>query len=261
MITRNRGSQIRTALEHLRQLPEQPRIFVIDNGSSDETADEARLMGDAVEVIELDRNRGGAGRNIGVIKANTRYIAFSDDDSWWAPGSLQRAADLFDVHPNLGLIAAQIRVGSAERLDPLCEVMLHSGLVDDDCNGNVCLSIPVVGFAACGSIVRRSAFLQAGGFEERFGVGGEEQILALDLLRNGWRLAYVDEIFAHHYPSPVRDPARRKRIEVRNAFWSAWLRRPAGTALAETWRLVRLAFKDQAYRMGIVEGIRGLSWV
>ena len=115
------------------------------------------------------------------------------------------------------------------------------------------VGIPVVGFAACGAIVRPEAFLQAGGFEQRLGVGGEEHILALDLLRHGWQLAYVDDITAYHHPSPIRDLARRKRIEVRNAFWSAWLRRPARSELAETWRLIKLSISDQACRVGLAE--------
>jgi glycosyltransferase involved in cell wall biosynthesis len=259
MITRNRGSQIRTALEHLLALPETPHIIVIDNGSSDETVEIARAIGAAVDVIALDQNLACAGRNIGILKAGTPYVAFSDDDSWWAPGALGRAADLFDSNPTLGLIAARILIGPQEKLDPLCQAMATTHLDLQGGNGQV--GIPVVGFAACGSIVRRAAFLEADGFERRFGVGGEEQILALDLLRHGWQLAYVDDIVAYHHPSPIRDRARQKRLEARNALWSAWLRRPAGSALAETWRLVRRSVHEKAYRAGLAEAMTGLPWV
>jgi N-acetylglucosaminyl-diphospho-decaprenol L-rhamnosyltransferase len=37
----------------------------------------------------------------------------------------------------------------------------------------------VLGFVACGAVVRRSAFLEADGFHPRFEVGGEESILVL----------------------------------------------------------------------------------
>ena len=37
---------------------------------------------------------GPAGRNLGAQHTGTPYIAFSDDDSWWAHGALNRAADL-----------------------------------------------------------------------------------------------------------------------------------------------------------------------
>ncbi|HSL42443.1 MAG TPA: glycosyltransferase [Anaerolineales bacterium] len=258
IITRNRGNQIRVALDHLIRLPEKPRIIVVDNNSSDGTPEIALSMGAPVEVISLRENLAGAGRNIGVQNAETPYVAFSDDDSWWAPGSLRHAADLFDAYPSLGLIAARMLIGPDARLDPLCAV-LAIGLRDFRSESTV--GVPVVGFAACGSIVRRAAFLEAGGFERRLGVGGEEHILALDLLRNGWKLAYVEGIVARHYPSPVRDISRRKRIEARNALWSAWLRRPVTSAFSETWRVVRLSFKDNAYRAGLAEAIAGLPWV
>ena len=261
MITRNRGRQIQVALGHLLTLPERPRILVVDNASSDTTVEVARSMSSDVTVLALDGNLGCAGRNVGVLQAETPYVAFSDDDSWWAPGALSRAADLFDSTPALGLIASKILVGVDERLDPLCQVMAATHLPPNHQDRRRRVGVPVVGFAACGSIVRREAFLEAGGFEHRLGVGGEEHILALDLLRRGWQLAYVEEIVAHHHPSPVRDPAQRRRLEARNALWSAWLRRPAASAWAETWRVVKRSFSDPACRAGLVEAITGLSWV
>src|SRR5688572_15522072 len=87
MITHNRGLQIRTALDHLLQLPEKPHLIVIDNGSSDDTVEIARAMSPMIDVVPLGRNLGGAGRNVGVLRTETPYVAFSDDDSWWAPGA------------------------------------------------------------------------------------------------------------------------------------------------------------------------------
>jgi glycosyltransferase involved in cell wall biosynthesis len=258
MITHNRGTQIRMALEHLLNLPEKLHVIVVDNGSSDETIDIARSMGSTVEVVLLDHNLGCAARNIGVLKAKTPYVAFNDDDSWWAPGALTRASDLFDANSTLGLIAARIVVGLEERLDPLSHAMATSPLTQDHLNG---IGVPVVGFAACGAVVRRTAFLQTGGFNPHFGVGGEEHIVALDLLRHGWQLAYVEDIVAHHYPSPVRDLARRKRHEVRNALWSAWLRRPTYSAFRITRRIVTSSLRDASCRAGVVEAIMGLPWV
>jgi N-acetylglucosaminyl-diphospho-decaprenol L-rhamnosyltransferase len=261
MITHNRGDQIRIALEHLLALPERPRLIVVDNGSSDETVDAARSMGRQVDVLALGHNLGCAGRNAGVMAAKTPYVAFSDDDSWWQPGALSQAVDLFDANLSLGLLAARILVGPEERLDPLSHAMVTGPLARFSWKRSRTVCIPIVGFAACGSVIRRSAFLDAGGFEQRFGVGGEEEIFALDLLRKGWQMAYVDEIVAYHHPSPVRDTAKRKRHEVRNALWSAWLRRPLGSAWAATWRIVSSAHRDAACRAGIRDAVAGLSWV
>ena len=47
-------------------------------------------------MVRLDRPRGSSARNVGVAQVTTPYVAFADDDSWWAPGALAAAADLFD---------------------------------------------------------------------------------------------------------------------------------------------------------------------
>ncbi len=117
MITHNRGTQIRVALEHLLDLPERPHLIVVDNGSTDGTADEARSLGSDVEVLALGHNLGCAGRNVGLRAAARPYVAFSDDDFWWQPGALSRAADLFDANRSLGLLAARILVGPERRLE------------------------------------------------------------------------------------------------------------------------------------------------
>ena len=218
-------------------------------------------MGPRVHVVRLDRNLGCAGRNVGVSLVTSPYVAFSDDDSWWQPGSLVRAADLFDAHSALGLLAARILVGPQKKLDRLSHAMATGLLAEGPARSKKQVGIPIVGFAACGSVLRRSAFLEAGGFEQRFGVGGEEQVLALDMLRTGWELAYDDDMVAYHHPSPARDPEKRKRHEVRNALWSAWLRRPVASAWAATRQILQSSLADPASRAGIRDAVSGLPWV
>src|SRR5271165_5075939 len=79
---------------------------------------------------------------------------------------------------------------------------------------------PLLGFLAGASVIRRSAFLEVGGFESRFFIGGEEELLALDLATRGWSLRYVPELVVHHHPSPNRDAASRRWHLLRNALWS-----------------------------------------
>ncbi len=261
MITRNRAGGIRAALQHLADLPEKPRMIVVDNGSTDDTVNVARHFNPRVEVITLGRNLGAAGRNIGVQMARTPYVAFSDDDSWWAPGALALSVDRFDSFADLGLLAARVLVGPEQQLDPISRIMATSPLASDGHDGTNLVGVPIVSFVACGAIVRASAFLQAGGFNPHFGVGGEEEVLAMDMLRNGWHLAYAEDIVAYHYPSLVRNVPRRQRRQVRNALWSIWLRRPASSALASTWRIASSSITDGSCRLGMIDALTGLPWV
>src|SRR5215212_2648063 len=255
--TRNRGAELLQTLARLRALHEQPPIVVVDNGSTDGTAELVRANYPGVQVVGLRRNHGGAARTVGARLVASPYVAFSDDDSWWAPGALSGAADLLDRHPRLAVLAARVLVGPEERLDPVCAEMAHSPLPSaDDLPGP-----SVLGFIACGAVVRRSAFLEVGGFDVRLGVGGEEELLAVDLAASGWGLAYVDEVVAYHHPSPSRDPAGRRRVQVRNALWSAWLRRPLDGAARQTAHLAARAMRQPGAWSGILLALLGLPWV
>jgi GT2 family glycosyltransferase len=255
--TRNRCTELLGTLARLLALHEQPPIVVVDNGSTDGTAELVRANYQGVQVVGLRRNQGGAARTVGARLVDSPYVAFSDDDSWWAPGALRRAAELLDRHPRLAVLAARVLVGPDERLDPVCREMALSPLPPaDDLPGP-----SVLGFIACGAVVRRSAFLEVGGFDVRLGVGGEEELLAVDLAARGWGLAYVEEVVAHHHPSPSRDPSGRRRVQVRNALWSAWLRRPLGGAARQTAHLAALAIHQPGAWSGILLALVGLPWV
>ena len=255
--TRNRGTELLGTLARLRALDEQPSIMVVDNGSTDGTAELVRIRCPGVQVVGLRRNRGGAARTVGARLVDSPYVAFSDDDSWWAPGALGQAAELLDRHPRLAVLAARVLVGPDRRRDPVCDEMAHSPL-------GRAADLPgpsVLGFIACGAVVRRSAFLEVGGFHARLGVGGEEELLAVDLAARGWGLAYVEEVVAYHHPSPSRDPSGRRRVQVRNALWSAWLRRPLGGAARQTVHLAARAMRQPGAWSGILLALLGLPWV
>ncbi len=244
-------------LERSRQLPERPPVLVVDNGSSDGSPARVADRYPEVRVISLHENLGAAARNLGVRAAATPYVAFADDDSWWKEGALARAVQTLEENPSVALIAARVLVGEEERIEPTCELMAASPLP-----AAAGLSAPrILGFVACGAVVRREAFLQAGGFHPRFGVGGEEALLATDLSRLGWDLVYDERLVAHHHPSPRRDRRERRTIQARNDLWFAWLRRPLRRASATTARTGLKALRDPAVASGCLRAVAGLRWV
>jgi GT2 family glycosyltransferase len=256
VITRNRAAEVARTVRRLRRLPERPRILVVDNASTDDTCTRVRDL-PGVELVPLAVNLGAAARNVGVRVAGTEYVAFSDDDCWWEPGSLDAAGRLLDASPKLAVVTARVLVEPGGREDPACRTMARSpvprvpGLP----------GVPVLGFLAGACVVRRSAFLAVGGFEPRYFLGGEEELVAIDLAARGWRLAYVPELTVHHAPSGQRDRDHRTRLLLRNALWSAWLRRPPGSAAARTYRIIASASSAITGLAACAEALRGLGWV
>lgn len=257
MITHNRRDDVLRTLEELKRLPERPRVVLVDNGSEDDVAAAVSARFPEVEVIELGENLGAAARTIGVRATDAPYVAFCDDDSWWDPGCLSAAADLFDAHPKLAVVTAKVLVGPENRLDPICDVLADSPLP----RAEGMPGPPLLGFLAGASAVRRSAFLQAGGFNARFFIGGEEELLAVDLAARGHWLCYVPSLTVHHHPSPIRDLKKRRNTLARNALWFAWLRRPLRIAMARTWRsAARRPLCWETWR-SLFDALRGLPWV
>jgi len=185
-------------------------VVLVDNGSTDGTVAAVREAHPDVTVLPLERNEGARARTLGAARAGTPFVAFADDDSWWAPGDLARAVTLLRAHPRLALINARILVGPEERVDPVCTEMAGSPLgTAPDLPGP-----SLLGFVACGSIVRTAAFEAVGGFDPVVRFPGEEERLALDLAAAGWGLAYVDSLTVHHHPSPRRDAPRRRQAGI-----------------------------------------------
>jgi GT2 family glycosyltransferase len=246
--TRNRRAQLARTLRRLGELSPAPPVIVVDNGSDDGTAQAVRERFPGVRLLALRRNLGAAARNLGVWAARMPYVAFSDDDSWWAPGALERAAAALDRHPRLALVAARTLVGPEERTDPVSALMAASPLpTTGDAPGP-----PVLGFVACSAVLRREAFLQAGGFSPLLFHIGEEGLLAYDLAAAGWQLCYLDEVVAHHHPSPDRpDPRRRVSRELRNDLLTACMRRPVGVAARAAGALARASLRDPAARAAL----------
>lgn len=257
VLTHNRLYEVLRTVGQLVRLPDNPAIIVVDNASSDGTAHWLTLQYPSVQVLRMDTNIGAAARNAGIRQATSEYVALCDDDTWWTEGSLSLSADVMDRHPDVAIITARVLVGADQHQDPTCHAMANSPLPWAD-------GLPgpaVLGFLAGASMIRRSAFLDVGGFEPRFFLGGEEALVAYDLIQAGWSILYLAEATVRHMPSQHRDVAWRRRLLIRNALWLAWMRRPYVSAWRETRRaLSRLAI-DPAVRDGFLDALVGVPWV
>jgi GT2 family glycosyltransferase len=249
VITRNRRDSLFRTLRHLLDLPEQPPVIVVDNGSDDGSAAAVEAAFPSVVVIPMRRNIGASARNVGARRATTPYVAFADDDSWWRPGALGLAARHLDAHPRLGVLAARTVVGPTCRPDPMNAALAGSPLgVPSGAPGPA-----VLGFLAFAAVMRRQCFLQAGGFSDLLFFLGEESLLAWDAAAAGWLLAYCPDVVAVHHPSPPEpaSAAARRTLQQRNALLTTWLRRPAPIVARDTLRLAVAGVRDPTARQAL----------
>jgi GT2 family glycosyltransferase len=257
VITHQRRDEVLLALSRLVALPERPHVVVVDNGSTDGTAAAVAERFPQVELVASPENLGAIGRNVGVARVDTPYVAFCDDDTWWDPGSLRTAADVLDACPRLAVVTARILVEPGGREDPIVPE-----LRDSPVRGADWLPGPALGsFLAGASVLRREAFTEVGGFLERLWLGGEEELMAGDLAAAGWELCYLPALTVHHQASRARDSHRRRRDGIRNTLWTTWLRRPVRPALRRTAHLLRTLPRDRVTAQGLWAAARGVPWV
>ena len=76
-------------------------IIIVDDGSTDNTANIVKSYGDKVTYIHQPNSGSGATRNAGINAATSEWIAFLDSDDQWLPEKLQLQTEYLQNHPNL----------------------------------------------------------------------------------------------------------------------------------------------------------------
>jgi GT2 family glycosyltransferase len=257
VITHNRRRELARTLAHMTALPDRAPVIVVDNGSTDGTADAVARDHPEVELLRSAHNLGAIGRNLAVRRVRTPYVAFCDDDTRWEAGSLRQAADLLDRHPGLASVTGRCLVEPDLREDPITPEMRDSPVEGPDWLPGPAL----LGIMAGLSMVRVAAFREVGGFSPKLWLGGEEELLALDLAMRGWWMCWAENVVIRHAPSTARDPRARRRDGIRNTLWTAWLRRPVRSAVRHTAWVLRGAPKDLATAAAVGQALMGVPWV
>ncbi len=246
--TYNRCVELAETLRRICALPDRRfETIVICNGSSDQTLGLADRHPD-VRWIRLDRNLGAAARNVGAVAARGRVLLMLDDDSWPEPGTIEGLVRDFDADPNLGAAACRVVLAEQHNADTWKRARHDVG------------GVPGV-FFNCGGGVRRSAFLDVGGYPIDYEYYVEEYDLCCRLWQRGWTVEpRGDLVVWHRRTVRNRDPNRMLRLLVRNNL-RLW-RRYAPDALHDDLvdstieRYRRVALKENAlsgFQVGLAE--------
>lgn len=255
VLTHNRREEVLHTVAQLHALPERPDVIVADNGSSDGTADALIARFPRVRVVRCAKNLGAAARNRAAALASTDYVAFSDDDTEWQPGSLAYAVALLDRWPRVAVLSASVVVGDAREPDSACDAMRDSPLDRHDLPGP-----SLVGYMAGACVFRTAMFRAVGGYEPRLFIGGEEELVALDVLDSGRAIVYCDKMTVLHRPSSQRDAGLRRRLLARNAALVAWLRLPWRDAARATLNACVTAARGGHPFADLGALLRGVGW-
>ena len=142
-------------------------LLVIDDGSTDNSADVARSFDDdRIRVLRLDRNRGGnVARNEGIRAAQAPLIAFLDSDDRYLPNKLAWVVSEFERRPDLDLLVDSFIKVQPPRASK-SEVARRNPVIEDRTLFRTALFTRLLWKATPAITVKREAALEAGLFDE-----------------------------------------------------------------------------------------------
>lgn len=107
----NAGWCVRHAIDSvLAQTCTDFELIVVDDGSTDDTAQVLASYGDRARIVPKANGGLSSARNAGVEAARGSYIAFLDADDRWMPDKLMRQLTLMDANPNLAFCSTAARI-------------------------------------------------------------------------------------------------------------------------------------------------------
>jgi GT2 family glycosyltransferase len=191
---------------------DQYELIVVDNGSTDGTADYLATL-DGVTVVSNRDNAGFARAcNQGARAARSDKLLFLNNDTVVHEGWLQMLLDCLEQHPEAGILGCRLlypdgtvqHAGVAITVDGIVE-HLFSGFSADHPAVTQPRSLQAV-TAAC-MLVQRTCFESVGGFDEGYSNGFEDVDFCLKARSRGYDVRYSPDTRIVHYEesSPGRN--------------------------------------------------------
>jgi N-acetylglucosaminyl-diphospho-decaprenol L-rhamnosyltransferase len=268
----NTRDDLRTCLRSVQQTESftgegDAEVFVVDNASSDGSADMVAKEFPWVRLIRAPRNGGYAyGNNLAMRTCHGEYVLLLNPDALVPPDAIESLCNYLDQHPQTGVVGPKVlrpdgsldlacrrsfptlavssyRILGLSKLFPRSRRFGRYNLtyLDPDEASEV---DSVVG--AC-MLVRRTAIEQAGLLDEQFFMYGEDLDWAYRIKRAGWSIRYNPNITVLHRKG---ESSRRRSEAATIAFYEAM----------EIFYRKHYARQHPAIVNGLVRGAIWLRW-
>lgn len=152
-------------------------VIVVDDGSTDGTAEYLSTQTARVRVVHQQNAGPGAARNAGIAEATGEYLAFLDSDDIWFPWTLAEVAEAIRMHTRPTIVAGRIIqfAGSAAPPEVVGAPLEVSAFADYLASARHPLLI-----GTCSTVVQRDAVVAHDAFTDRR-INGEDADLLLRL--------------------------------------------------------------------------------
>lgn len=231
----NGADMMRRFLPGVVTMTPEAEIWVADNASTDDSMVWLAATCPTVKTIQLDKNYGFAeGYNRAIARIEAEYVVLLNSDVEVTEGWLSRLADFMDGHPDVVAVQPKIRCqwrkthfeyagaagGFIDYLGyPYCRGRIFDTVEED--RGQYDTVVDVDWTTGAAMMVRREAYVKAGGLDASFFAHMEEIDLCWRLRNSGCRLCCVPQSVVYHVGGgtlPQGSP-RKTYLNFRNNLW------------------------------------------
>ena len=249
ILTWNRRDDLTETLEKLsHDAYPNLEIIVVDNASTDGTAEFVADRFPHVKLIQEESNRGIAGYNSGFRSAKGEFIVAIDSDSYPHKDAISKSVEIFHQYEDVGIVAFDVHTPT--------ELSLASE--------NPAPSMEeVTGYHGAGVAFRREVFEKVGYWYEPFFLYFNEMDHALRSVKAGFKIVRTPDIRAFHKSSVVSRPSENgPYYYVRNALWVVWRNYPLFPMIFATLKIIYMAVAESVYQgtsiymKAVIDGFR-----
>ena len=159
--THNRCELLPGALDSvLQQSRPADEIIIVDDGSTDGTANWLQQLDSCIRVIQRPQQGVSAARNAAIQAAGGEWLAFLDDDDRWLPHKLEKQLQMIDRHPGHRLChGEEIWIRNGKRVNAMNKHRKQGGWIYPQC-------LPLCVISPSAAMIHRSLFDDVGLFNE-----------------------------------------------------------------------------------------------
>lgn len=222
--TKSRPQLLVRAVHSAQASGENVEVVVIDDASSDQTAEVCRGLA-GINYVRIEHNQGvAAARNVGLVASSGDYVTFLDDDDVRLPGSLDEQVKLLAADKQAGLIYGQAIWGN-QFGQPTNQIYPQT------CpQGDVFWSLLGQNFIPCGSAVFRRSCLNRVGLLDRSLPGLDDWDLWLRLAELYPIIALEEPVMIWRRSTPVSGQGTSYAADLVSQcvrqFRQSWLKLP-----------------------------------